>query len=223
MRSPIAAVLALSLAGCSTFPKPMNPDIKDAPIAATPQSAAEEAALADILQQIRGQKSDYRISAADLLQITVFREQDMDRTVRVSQTGEISFPLVGNVKVGGLSQADAETLLAEKLKEFIVSPQVSVFVKEYGNKKVFVLGEVTKPGSYELPPESRLTVLEAISLAGGFTAVAAKDRTRVIRAMSDGKSQSFTIEVSAITSNGQKDKDISLEPNDVVFIPQSFF
>ena len=216
-------VLSLFLLGCSTFPKPINPDIKDAPTSASPQSAAEDAAVANILQQIRGQGSDYRISAADLLQITVFREQDMDRTVRVSQTGEISFPLVGNIKVGGLSQSEAESLMAEKLKEYIVSPQVTVFVKEYGNKKVFVLGEVAKPGSYELPPESRLTVLEAISLAGGFTAVAAKDRTRVIRTTADGKSRSFTIEVTDITSNGRKEKDLALEPNDVVFIPQSFF
>lgn len=222
MRFNIAVLLMLSL-GCSSFPKPINPDVKDAPTANTPQSAAEEAALANILQEIRKKGSDYKISPADLLQVTVFREQDMDRTMRVSQNGEVSFPLVGNIKVGGLSQAEAENVFAEKLKEYIVSPQVTIFVKEYGNKKVFVLGEVTKPGSYELPPESKLTVLEAISLAGGFTAVAAKDRTRVIRASADGKSQSFTVEVSAITSSGQKDKDLPLEPNDVVFIPQSFF
>lgn len=68
-----------------------------------------------------------------------------------------------------------------------------------------------------------MTVLEAITKAGGFTGIAAPDRTRVIRNTADGKSQGISIPVSAITKEGQKDKDIPLAPNDVVYVPQSFF
>ncbi|MEK7281672.1 MAG: polysaccharide biosynthesis/export family protein, partial [Chloroflexota bacterium] len=131
-------------------------------------------------------------------------------------------PLIGDVKVGGLSVSEAQDAISTKLKDFVVSPQVTIFIDEYGNKKVFVLGEVKTPGSYELPTESKLTVLEAVSLAGGFTPIAALDRTKVIRVV-DGKNQSYIIEVSAITRRGEKERDIPLEPNDVIYVPQSFF
>jgi len=215
------------LAGCSTLSQSTsasNPTPSaDAPASADKQTAAEAAAIASVLQQLKQKGSDYKIGAADLVEITVYREEELNRTARVSQNGSISLPLVGAVQVGGQTPAEAETYIAGKLKDFLVSPQVTIFIKEYGNKKVFVLGEVTKPGSYELPPESKLTVLEAISLAGGFTQVAAKDRTKVIRTTSDGRSQNLTVEVSAITTRGEKNKDLPLEPNDVVYVPQSFF
>jgi len=195
---------------------------KDFPKAIKPEEAAEQAAIASVLQQLKQKGSDYKICAADLLEIDIYREEELKRVVRVSQNGGISMPLVGNLQVGGLSQAEAEVLIAGKLKEYLVNPQVTIFIKEYGNKKVFVLGEVSKPGSYELPPESRLTVLEAISLAGGFSQVAAKDRTKVIRATADGKNVDFTVEVTSIM-RGEKQKDVTLEPNDVVYVPQSFF
>ncbi len=182
---------------------------------------AEEAALASALENVK-RGTDYRISPADLLEVTVYQQLELNRQVRVSQNGSITFPLVGAVQVGGRSVADAEQLLADRLREYLVSPQVTVFIKEYGNKKVYVLGEVSKPGSYDLPTEAHLTVLEAISLAGGFTQIAAADRTRIIRT-SAGKSENFTIEISAITKRGEKSKDLPLLPNDVIYVPQSFF
>jgi polysaccharide export outer membrane protein len=212
MLSPLLALVFA--AGCATL------QAAGKPVAA--QSQAEEAAIQSALQQVQAQKTDYKISSADLLGITVFQQTDLDRKLRVSQNGTITFPLVGTLKVGGLSVAEAEEALAKKLKDYIVSPQITIFIQEYGNKKVFVLGEVTKPGSFELPTESKLTVLEAVSLAGGFAQLSAPDRTKVIRNVA-GKSQIFTIVVSDITKRGEKDKDIALEPNDVVYVPQSFF
>ena len=97
-----------------------------------------------------------------------------------------------------------------------------MFVEESGNKLIFVMGEVQKPGSYPIPIESRMTVLQAISTAGGFTPVASQDHARVLRYI-DGESMNYTIDVRAITRDGQKDKDMVLEPNDVVFVPQSMF
>jgi polysaccharide export outer membrane protein len=186
------------------------------------QEKAEEAALASVLQGLQTQKTDYKIGGADLLDIQVYQQKDLDRLLRVSQNGTITFPLIGTVRVGGLAVAQAEEAISTKLKDYIISPQVSVFIKEYGNKKVFVLGEVKKPGSFDLPTEAKLTVLEAVSLAGGFSAIAAPDRTKVIRTVA-GKSQSLTVVVSDITTRGEKHKDIPLEPGDVVWVPQSFF
>lgn len=221
MRPSFLFPVALLVAGCvPQTAKPSHADLQTAPAA---QAQAEEAAIAAALSGIANPKSDYKLSPADLLEVTVYREEELGRTVRVSQNGEISLPLVGTLKVGGSSLQDAQARVAEKFAEYLVNPQVTVFIKEYGNKKIYVLGEVAKPGSLDLPPESKLTVLEAISMSGGFSAVAAKDRTRVIRAGEGGKSQSWTVEVSAITTGGRKDKDMTLEPNDVVFVPQSFF
>lgn len=207
-------IFALFLGACAGPQK--SPD------ASGPSAATEDAAIASALKQVQTTKVEYKISPTDLVNLTVFQQPDFDRTMRITQNGTISLPLLGTLKIGGLSVTEAEALLSEKLKEYVKNPQVTLFIKEYSNKKIFILGEVKTPGSYELPAESKLTVLEAVTMAGGFTPIAAPDRTKVIRTV-EGKNQSFTIEVSAITKRGEKQKDIQLEPNDVVFVPQSFF
>ena len=121
-----------------------------------------------------------------------------------------------------MSVPEAEEFLAQKLAEFLVKPQVTVLIKEYGNKQIYVLGEVKKPGAIQLPAERRLTVLEAITLAGGFTDLAAPDRTKVLR-NANGQNQNISVEISRITKQGDKSADIFLEPNDTVYVPQSFF
>ena len=183
---------------------------------------AEAAAIAAALQQLVRSKTDYKISSADLISVTVYQDQEMNRKVRVNANGSASLPLIGAVKIGGLTLMEAQSVIEGKLGKYLVSPQVSLFIEEYGNKLVFVMGEVAKPGSYPVPTESRLTVLEAISSAGGFTPIAAQDRTKVLRNV-NGTSVTYTIEVKSITQQGQKEKDLVLEPNDVIYVPQSFF
>lgn len=224
------ALLLISLAGCLTLAP--REDSTAAPGSAPQakslkaQEQAEQAALATLLQSVKAPKAtkeNYKIGPSDLIEITVFREDELNRTIRVNQDGEISFPLVGTIDVGGKSIIEAEKAIVSGLNDYLKQPQVTIFVKEYSAKQVYVLGEVKSPGAVPLPTESGLTVLEAISLAGGLTAIAAPDRTRVIRTGADGKPQNFTVEVSAITKRGQKDKDLPLVPSDVVYVPQSFF
>jgi polysaccharide export outer membrane protein len=124
--------------------------------------------------------------------------------------------------VGGKTLGAAQSLIEKKLSAYVVKPQVSLFIEDYGNKLVFVMGEVQKPGSYPIPTESRMTILEAISTAGGFTPIAAKDRARVLRYV-NGESMNTTVDVRSITRDGQSDKDLVLQPNDVVYVPQSLF
>ncbi len=185
-------------------------------------SEAEAAAIASALKQVSRAKTDYRISSADLISVTVYQDLEMNRKTRVNANGTVSLPLIGAVKIGGMTLLEAQSTIEAKLSQFLVSPQVSLFIEEYGNKTVFVMGEVQKPGSYPVPTESRMTVLEAISTAGGFTPVAAQDRTRVLRNV-NGASVTYTIDVKAITQQGDKEKDMILEPNDVIYVPQSFF
>lgn len=210
-RSRLCFLTALgTLAGCAPGPRP----------AAPPRD--EQALIQAALDHIQSKKADYKIGATDLLEFSVFQQPDLERKLRVSQNGSVTLPLIGAVRVGGLSTTEAEELIAGKLKEYVINPQVTIFIREYANHRVYVLGEVAKPGSIDLPAEAKLTVLEAVTLAGGFTPVAAADRTKVMRVI-DGKSQTLTIEVSAITRRGEKQRDIPLEANDVVYVPQSFF
>jgi polysaccharide export outer membrane protein len=232
-----ALAAALCFAGCAGISlhvgdpslleeKPEQPPaetVESKPKESPPAVENKEArALEDALQYVEDQRHSYRVGAADLLKITVYQEPELQRKVRVSPEGIITFPLVGRVPVAGLSVAGAEDALKKKLARYLIDPQVSIFIEDYGNKTIYVLGEVKKPGSYPLPTEAPLTVLEAITLAGGFTEYASVDRTRIIRKGKSGK-RTIDIEVSAIMKKGDKSKDLPLKPNDVVYIPESFF
>lgn len=233
----LALVLCLSTAACAGFRVTEGATETDPPVYVPPaphedppgdpasrQAAADQeaAAIAAALKQVGAAKIDYQISSADLIAVTVYQDMEMNRKVRVNANGTVSMPLIGAVKVGGMTLIEAQAVIEARLAQYLVSPQVTLFIEEYGNKTVFVMGEVAKPGSYPIPTESRMTVLEAISTAGGFTPIAAQDRTRVLRNV-NGVSVSYTIEIKAITQQGQKEKDMVLEPNDVIYIPQSFF
>ena len=234
----LVAALCLAFSACGGFSvtEGAAPSLPPSPVTASEAPAAAEltaeqkkvasdkeaAEIAAALQQVVRAKNDYRISGADLIAITVYQDADMSRKARVNANGTISMPLIGAVKVGGMTLIEAQSAIETKLGKFLVSPQVSLFIEEYGNKTIFVMGEVQKPGSYPIPTESRMTVLEAISTAGGFTPIAAQDRARVLRNV-NGQSVTYTIDTKEITQQGQKEKDMVLEPNDIIYVPQSFF
>ncbi len=186
------------------------------------QQLIEQRLIQTALDQKNKSQANYKIQPGDLIEITIFKEADMSRTLRISGNGTVTFPLAGNLKLSELSVPEAESFLALKLSDYIKAPQVTIFIKEYSNKQIYVLGEVKKPGAIQLPTERKLTVLEAITLAGGFTDIAAPDRTKVLRNV-NGQSQSIQVEISRITKQGDKSADIFLEPNDTIFVPQSFF
>ena len=168
------------------------------------------------------QSGNYVLQAGDLVDIKVFMEPNMDRVLRISSNGTVTYPLVGNIRIGGYSVSDAEIQLAEKLKYYIKNPQVSMLIKEYSNKMVYVLGQVKKPSEISIPPEKTITVLEAITSVGGFTDIANTSKIKVLR-MENGKQKSIDVDVNAITKQGKKSLDIELLPGDVVFVPQSMF
>ncbi|MBR3632498.1 MAG: polysaccharide biosynthesis/export family protein [Elusimicrobiaceae bacterium] len=173
------------------------------------------------LQQMRSSQS-YRLQPGDLIEIQVFQEESMQRTLRINSTGRITFPLVGTLKLGGLSIEDAQNALVRALTKYIKNPQVSILVTEYGNKTVYVLGQVQKPAAIQIPPEKQLTVLEAITSVGGFTDIANTSKVRILR-LQEGKQIALDVDVAQITKQGNKSLDVPLLPGDVVFVPQSMF
>ncbi len=108
------------------------------------------------------------------------------------------------------------------LQAYLKTPSVSFLIKEYANKTVYVLGEVKKPSSLAIMPEKTMTLLEAITSAGGFTDVAAMSKVKILR-MENGVQKSIEVDVTQITKAGNKQFDVSLKPADVVFVPQSLF
>ncbi|OGS22973.1 MAG: hypothetical protein A2252_07365 [Elusimicrobia bacterium RIFOXYA2_FULL_39_19] len=159
----------------------------------------------------------------DLIEISVYQEADLTKLARVSQDGFITYPLIGKVKVDGYTVIEAEKVIADLLeKDFLVDPQVTIFIKEYHSKKVVIMGEVKNPGSYEFPQGRELTVLEAIALSGGFSDIASVDKTKVIR-VENGVQQHIQVKISDITQGGDKSKNINLKPDDIVFVPERIF
>jgi polysaccharide export outer membrane protein len=132
--------------------------------------------------QARAKPEDYRLGAGDLLKIAVFDHDELGIEARISQSGNITFPLLGQVPVAGLSTRDAELLLARRLIEggFVKQPQISVLVSEYQSQKVSVMGQVARPGQYPLDASKR--VLDALALAGGVLNDTAAEDVTLVRA-----------------------------------------
>ncbi len=168
-------------------------------------------------------KSEYRLAPTDVLTITVHGQPDLTTKTRVTAEGDITFPLLGNVSVAGLTVPEVEQKLKELLeKDYLVSAQVLIFIEEYNARQVSVIGEVKSPGKYALPGEKDMTLMQAIAMAGGFTKFANLGRTKVMR-VENGKKKTIVINVKSITEKGDKDKDIALQADDIVVVPESFF
>lgn len=164
-----------------------------------------------------GSAEDYLIGANDVLEIAVYGEEDLTQEVRVTTSGYISYPLLGRIKAAGKSVGELEDFIHRALaKDYIRDPQVKVFVKEFSN--VYVFGQVGEPGPYLF--KGGMTVLQAITTAGGFTKIANARKVRIVRTHG-GERKVIHINVSEITKGDEE--DVILQPGDTVVVPESFF
>lgn len=161
---------------------------------------------------------DYILGSDDVLSITVYREEELNRDVRVGTNGCISFPLLGEVEVSGQTVSGLEQLLTQRLRKYLKNPQVTVFIKEYAT--ISVTGQVNEPGSFPLKGE--LGVLEAIGLAKGFTKIASQNDVKVMR-MESGEKKTIVVRVADISKKGDKSQDVLLRRGDIIFVPESLF
>ena len=128
---------------------------------------------------------NYRLAPNDLIYIKVFQEDDLNSTIRIAEDGTIIFPLIGGVKIGGLTvQAATKTIRDLLDARFLVNPQITLTVLGYANRNVTVLGQVQKPGSYSLRDQGSIDLLSAVGLAGGFTRLANMSKITVKRTVS---------------------------------------
>jgi len=156
----------------------------------------------------------------DVITLTIVREKDLPQEFHVASDGTVELPYLHRVPVAGLEAHQIAELVRTRLIEakILVDPSVIVSVKEYRSRKVTVLGQVQKPGSF--PLTSGMTLLQAISVSGGFTSIAKSDRVRLTR---KGRSAARTVELSVDSITEGKSPDVPLQTGDVIFVAERVF
>lgn len=168
---------------------------------------------------------DYKIAPLDQLQFQVFEEPESILLQRVSSAGEISVPLLGPVKVAGLTLRQTETMIEKGYRDggYYLKPQVILSFQAYAPRNVSVLGQVNNPNQIDLAIErGQIGIVTAITRAGGFTRVARADSVKVMRTEGN-KETAFTVNVSSYLDDKSKGEEFQLLPGDIVFVPERTF
>jgi polysaccharide export outer membrane protein len=158
----------------------------------------------------------YKIGPQDVLRIDVWREDQLTRTVPVRPDGKITLPLLNDVQAVGLTPMELAGVIREELKKYITNPQVTVSVTEINSRRIYVNGEVSKAGAYQLLPH--MTVLQALSGSGGFTAFARIKNIYVLRT-ENGKPVRLPFNYKEAISGRNPEQNIELQPGDVIVVP----
>lgn len=162
--------------------------------------------------------SDYYIGPEDVLEVIVWRNADLSKVVTVRPDGRISLPLLGDIEATGLTPTQLTTSIVAKLKQFKETPTVSVILQQVNSYGVYVLGEVAKPGRYFL--KSKTTLLQAITNAGGFTPMAARNKIVVFR-WAEGQNREVKLKASYddIVLKDTSNQNVILKPGDTIVVP----
>ncbi len=196
LRAVARLALVLTLVACATT-RPLQP---------TPPPGAPETA------------APYVVGEGDVLAVRVWKNPELSVEVPVRPDGMISVPLLNDVKAAGQTTDQLKVEITRKLSEYITAPDVTVVVLQANSKRVFVLGEVQHPGP--IPLASQLSVLDALSAAGGFTAFADDDDVRIIRRGLDGKESEFRFDYPRYVSGRAPGTNIVLQPGDTIVVPE---
>lgn len=159
---------------------------------------------------------DYVIGAQDVLGITVWKEPDLSSSVPVRPDGKISLPLLNDVQAAGMTPMQLAEALSEKLKKFVSAPQVSVIVTAVNSQRIYILGEVARPGA--MPLLGEMSVLQAISNAGGLSQFANSKKIYVLRTVA-GVQQRFPFNYKQAIKGSAGAQDIALKPGDTIVVP----
>jgi len=160
--------------------------------------------------------TSYRIGPQDVLRIDVWKEAEISRSVPVRPDGKISLPLLNDVQAAGLTAMELANVITEGLKKFINSPQVTVSVSEINSRRIYVNGEVTRPGAFPLLPN--MTALQALTSAGGFTQFAKLTKIYILRT-EDGKQVKHPFNYKEVVKGNRPEDNILLQPGDTIVVP----
>jgi polysaccharide export outer membrane protein len=191
--------------------KPASPVAPSAsPVMATPSAAVAPAGGYPL-------SSDYVIGPEDMLQITVWKNDALSRTLPVRPDGKISLPLLHDIQAAGLTPMQLRDKIAAALGEFMPNPEVAVTVTDVRSYRVSVLGEVQKPGVLQLKADT--TVLEAIALAGGFRDFASPGKIMILRKETNGATRKIPFNYNRVVKDNRSQDNVTLKSGDVVVVP----
>jgi polysaccharide export outer membrane protein len=159
----------------------------------------------------------YIIGAEDVLTVFVWKEPDMTKTVPVRPDGMISLPLIGEIKAAGYTPVQLQDVLAESMKKMISDPQVTVVVEKIGSLNFNIVGEVNHPGYF--PLTRRMTVLDAIAMAGGFKDFAKSKKVYILRTAANGSQERLPFNYKAVIKGQNPQQNIELLPRDTIVVP----
>jgi polysaccharide biosynthesis/export protein len=212
MRNSILIILAAGLIAAGARAGSQSPaaqekkeEAKDSKSQATPSGVQTVAA-----------DPTYKIGAQDVLRIDVWREDQLTRTVPVRPDGKITLPLLNDVQAVGLTPMELAGVIRDELKKFITNPQVTVSVSEINSRRIYVNGEVTKSGAFQLLPH--MTVLQALSGSGGFTPFARSKNIYILRT-ENGKPVKIPFNYKEAIGGKNPEQNIELRPGDVIVVP----
>jgi polysaccharide export outer membrane protein len=211
-----ACMLALS-ANSQTAAPPAPVSQPAAPLSAAP--AAPRAASTVTAP------AGYQLSASDQIAVEVFGEDDLRTAARVGDDGVVTLPLVGPVQIGGLTLSQATARLTELYaRDYLVNPRLNVTLISYAKARFTVLGQVNRPGSYEVPEGSPggVDILEAIAMAGGYTRIAAPERISV-RRKGRGGDEVIKVNAKKLARSGSDSSSFRVLPGDRITVGESIF
>lgn len=206
-----AAVSLVSFSICTRAQGQARKDIKS-------ESAQVLGAVDVKSQPVKAATDDpnYSIAPEDVLTIDVWKEPEISRTVPVRRDGKISLPLLNDLQAAGLTPTQLGAEIVERLRATIVHPQVTVIVAQMSSLRIYILGQVTRGGAYPLAPE--MTVMQALSVAGGFTPYANVKKIHVIR-NENGTEKMFPLNYKEVSSGRKTEQNIHLKSGDTIVVP----
>jgi polysaccharide export outer membrane protein len=196
-------LLAQSDSGSTQSVPTANADKNATPAAQTPEKVPSDDA--------------YVIGANDVLAVNVWKEPDVTRSVPVRSDGKISLPLAGELQAAGQTPRQLEQEITKRLQSYISDPEVTVIVTESRSQKINILGMVVRPGTYLLSGST--TILDAISMAGGFKDFAKKKSIYVLRASPDGTQKRIPFNYKEVIKGTNPEQNVKLLPGDTLVIP----
>jgi polysaccharide export outer membrane protein len=166
--------------------------------------------------QIDGAESDYRIGIGDVIEIQVWHEPDLSRTLTVRLDGRISLPLLGDIDTAGKTTSELDNYLEKKFSEVVTEPAVSVILMESRSRRYYVVGQVMQPG--EFPIEHPITILQAIARSGGFQEWAKRERIKVVRRSGDHE-RLLELDYDAFVDGKNLKQNLVITPGDTIIVP----
>lgn len=183
-------------------------------------ATAADSPPAPVASQTAGTRADYVLQPLDMIRFQVFQEDSLTRELRISQEYTISLPLIGTVDLKDKTILQAQEMIQDLYKrDYLVNPQINITVVDYAKRSINVLGSVGNPGVVYFPQEEGMTLLDAISRAGGFTRLADKKHVKLTRTTADGKTESFVINADSLMQGTSSDSWIILK-GDVISVPE---